>query len=104
MVRLTSMRGDISTTPANAPKFTAHLKPEESHEDFCFLQIEALGELDWRWVAVLSAAVKGEVRAFAKGLQHVPREGPEMEDILVATPTGLQSTHSDDRLGRGQHQ
>jgi hypothetical protein len=41
--------------------------------------------LDWRWVAVLSAAVKGEVRAFAKGLQHVPREGPEMEDILVAT-------------------
>jgi len=43
MVRLTSTRADISTTPANAPKFTAHLKPEEWHKMvFCFLQIEAV--------------------------------------------------------------
>ena len=27
---------------------------------------------DRRWVAVLPAAVKGEVRAFPEGLQHVP--------------------------------
>src|SRR5216684_9345857 len=28
---------------------------------------------DWGWVAVLSAAVKGEVRTFPEGLQHVSR-------------------------------
>jgi hypothetical protein len=29
---------------------------------------------DWRGVVVLSAAVKGKVRAFPQGRQHVPRE------------------------------
>src|SRR5208282_5406968 len=38
-----------------------------------------------------------------RGTNSYP-EGPEREDILVATPTGLQGTHSDDRAGRRQRQ
>src|SRR5271170_2052381 len=38
-----------------------------------------------------------------RGTNSYP-EGPERLDILVATPTGLQGTHSDDRAGRRQRQ
>src|ERR1700733_5625233 len=51
-----------------------------------------------RWVAVLSAAVKDEVRAFSGGARARTPEGPGMGDILVATAARPQGAHFDEKL------
>jgi hypothetical protein len=106
----------LHTTRNNLRGLAAHIRTSEIAG---WLFCGECDRQDWRGVAMLSAAVKPEVRTFPKGYQLVPRrpregghsrrhasypEGPEREDILVATPTGLQGTHSDDRAGRRQRQ
>ena len=58
MFRLTSTHGDISTTPANAPKFTA--KPEEQDEVVFALFRLRTWEVE---LAMGRAASRGEERA-----------------------------------------
>ena len=48
-------------------------------------------------VAVLAAALKGEVRAFSDGHRHEPRT-PGREDTLFATTALPQDTHLEQRL------
>src|SRR4029077_18694759 len=58
---------------------------------------------DWRGVAMLSAAVKREVRTFPEGYKLVPRrprEGGHSRRHAYKTP----GTHSDERAGRRQRQ
>ena len=92
----------MSTTPANALKFTAYLETEEYHEGaFAFFRLRHLGS----WTRDVLPCCRPPERVKAPPSRRSSNTYPQravIEDILVATAARTQNVYVVERLERLQ--